>query len=230
MFITEILGITPWPVLSVVILFVLGVAVLFLARTTAHQAIRTATNAVARGLRLASRSVVNAETRLAARNRDVLLAAGREAKERIVEREFDRISDGVRKDLTNYPTLHRALSEAIKRIEENHQSAVDVPPEAPGWTRAVEAVAKLDARNGSADILGDIHKSMVKAHKEAMDAYREASGERHSLLRKMMPDWRSIKDTLDRVHAAVENLLKRAVVVDRHMQEYEDIIRGRDHE
>lgn len=223
-----ILGITPWPVLSVLILFVLAVAVLFLARSTAHQAIRTASSALSRGLRLAAHSVVHAEQRLAARNRDVLLAAGREAKERIVEREFERISDSVRKDLTNYPTLHRALSESIRRIEENHQNAVDVPPEAPGWVRAVDAVAKVDARNGAADILADIHKSLVKAHKDAMEAYREASGERHALLRKMMPDWRAIKDALDRVLASVESVLARSVIIDRHMQEYQDIVRGHD--
>ena len=88
MFIEAILGITPWPIVSALILFVLMVVVLFFARHTAHQAIRTATNAIARGLRLASHSVANGEKRLAARNRDVLLSAGREAKERIVEREF----------------------------------------------------------------------------------------------------------------------------------------------
>jgi hypothetical protein len=223
-----ILGITPWPFLSVLICFVLAVAVLFLARHTAHQAIRTATSAIARGLRLASHSIKHAELRLAARNRDVLLAAGREAKERIVEREFERISESVRKDLTNYPTLHRALSESIMRIEENHQNAVDVPPEAPGWVRAVEAVAQVDARNGAADILADIHKSLMKAHKEAMETYREASGERHALLRKMMPDWRAIKEALDRVLASVESVLARSVIIDRHMQEYQDIVRGHD--
>jgi hypothetical protein len=223
-----ILGLTPWPVLSALIVFVVAVAVLFLARNTAHQAIRTASNAVARGLRLASHSVAHAEVRLSARNRDVLLAAGREAKERIVEREFERVSDSVRKDLTNYPTLHRALSESIMRIEENHQNAVDVPPEAPGWVRAIEAVSQVDARNGAADILADIHKSLVKAHKEAMETYREASGERHALLRKMMPDWRAIKEALDRVHGSVDSVIKRAVTIDRHMQEYEDIVRGHD--
>ena len=228
MFIAAILGITPWPIVSAIIWFVLAVIALFFARHTAHQAIRAATSAMARGLRLASHSVANGEKRLAARNRDVLLSAGREAKERIVEREFDRISDSVRKDLTNYPTLHRALSESIKRIEENHQHAVDVPPEAPGWVRAVDAVAKLDSKNGSSDILADIHKSMQKAHKEAMDAYIEASGERHALLRKMMPDWRAIQESLVRVHESLESVLKRAVVVDRHMQEYEDIVRGQD--
>ena len=228
MSIATILEITPWPTLSVLIFFTLAVFVLFLARHTAHQAIRTATSAIARGLRLGSHSVTHLELRLATRNRDVLLAAGREAKERIIEREFERVSDSVRKDLTNYPTLHRALSESIRRIEEDHQNAVDVPPEAPGWVRAVDAVAQMEARNGAANILADIHKSLVKAHKEAMDAYREASAERHGLLRRMMPEWRVIKETLDRVLTSVESLLTRSVAIDRHMQEYQDIVRGHD--
>jgi len=221
-------SITPWPVISVLIWFALGVTVLYFSRRTAHQAIRTAASALSRGLRIAAHSVTHAQARLAARNRAVLLAAGREAKERVVEREFVRVANSVGKDLTNYPALHRALSESITRIEENHQSAVDVPPEAPGWVHAIEAVAALDTRNGKDDVLTDIHKSLVKAHKEAMDEYREASGERHSLLRKMMPEWRQIQETLVRVNASVESLLTRASAVDRHMQEYQDIVRGED--
>lgn len=223
-----ILAITPWPAISAVVWFVLAVAVLYLARHTAHQAIHTTAVALARGLRLAAHSVGRGEARLAARNREVLLAAGREAKERIVEREFERVGESVRKDLTHYPALHRALSESITRIEENHQSAVDVPPEAPGWVRAVEAVAQLDARKGGADVLADIHKSLVKAHKEAMDAYRSASAERHAILRKMMPEWRQVLEALGRMSKSVESILTRAVAVDRHMQEYEDIVRGQD--
>lgn len=223
-----ILAITPWPAISAVVWFVLAVAVLYLARHTAHQAIHTTAVALSRGLRLAAHSVGRGEARLAARNREVLLAAGREAKERIVEREFERVGESVRKDLTHYPALHRALSESITRIEENHQSAVDVPPEAPGWVRAVEAVAQLDARKGGADVLADIHKSLVKAHKEAMDAYRSASAERHAILRKMMPEWRQVLEALGRMSKSVESILTRAVAVDRHMQEYEDIVRGQD--
>jgi hypothetical protein len=224
----SLLSITPWPAVSALLWIVFLVAVLYLARRTAHQAIHTATDALAQVTRLGAHSIAHAELRLAARNREVLLAAGREAKERIVEREFERVSETTRKDLTNYPALHRALSESILRIEEDHQKAVDVPPEAPGWVRAVEAVAKIDVRNGAADVLADIHKSMVKAHNEAMQAYRKASGERHGLLRKMMPEWRSIQDTLGRVQKCIESLLTRSVAIDRHMQEYEDIVRGQD--
>src|SRR5271166_44222 len=225
---TSLLTITPWPALSAVILLVLLVASLFFARSTAHQAIHAASGALARGLRLASHSVTHAEERLTARNRDVLLAAGREAKERVVEREFARVGDTVRKDLATYPDMHRRLNEAIIRIEEDQEKAVEVPPEAPGWAKAVAAVANVDARSAGAEILADIHKSMVKAHAEAMNDYRKASGERHALLRKMMPDWRMIQETLGRVNTSVTSVIERALVIDRHMQDYEGIVRGED--
>src|SRR5712671_6770396 len=225
---TSLLAITPWPALSAVILLSLLVVALYFARRTAHQAIRAVTDALGRGLRLASHAVARGEERLAARNREVLLSAGREAKERIVEREFVRVGDTVRKDLANYPTLHRALTESIVRIEEDQEKAVEVPPEAPGWVQAVKVIANLDAKNGGTEILEDIHKSMVRAHSEAMDDYRKASGERHALLRKMMPDWRRIQETLGRVNKNVESVLERALAIDRHMQEYDDMVRGED--
>jgi hypothetical protein len=225
---TSLLAFTPWPPLSALILLMLLVTALYLARGTAHQAIHALAGALSRGFRLASHAVAHAEKRLAARNRDVLLAVGREAKERIVEREFVRVGDTVRKDLASYPDLHRRISAAILRIEEDQEKAVEVPPEAPGWAQAVEVVAKLDSRNAGADILSDIHKSMVKAHGEAMEDYRKASSERHALLRRMMPDWRLIQETLGRVNKSVESVLERALAIDRHMEEYDAIVRGED--
>ena len=174
-----------------------------------------------------SRSVAT----LATRNRDVLLAAGRESKERIIEREFDRINEFVRKDLAKYSTLHRSLSESIGRIEQDHQEAVDVPPDPPGWVKAVQAVAAIDSKEGRimvGNILSDIHKSLVKAHKEAMAAYHEASAKRHKLLRVMRPEWRQIQQTLERIGKNVDSLLGRSVTIDRLMKEYEDIVQGHD--
>ncbi len=225
---STLLAITPWPGLSAIILLALLVVALYFARRTAHQAIRAITDALGRGLRLASHAVARGEERLATRNKEVLLSAGREAKERLIEREFVRVGDTVRKDLASYPTLHRALSESIVRIEEEEQKAVEVPPEAPGWVQAVKVIANLDAKNGGSEILEDIHKSMVRAHSEAMDDYRKASSERHALLRKMMPDWRRIQETLGRVNKNVESVLERALAIDRHMQEYDDMVRGED--
>ncbi|HWZ63813.1 MAG TPA: hypothetical protein VNX02_12395 [Steroidobacteraceae bacterium] len=224
----SLLTLTPWPMLSALILLLLLVAALYLARDTAHQAIQAAAGALARGLRVAAHSVIRAQERLGARNREVLLAAGREAKERVVEREFARVADTVRKDLAGYPDMHRRLSESIQRIEEDQEKAAEVPPEAPGWAQAVKVVANLDARNAGAEILSDIHKSMVKAHGEAMDDYRKASAERHSLLRRMMPDWRLIQQTLGHVQQSVESVIGRSQTIDRQMGEYEAIVRGED--
>ncbi len=227
-----LLNITPWPVASALLWIVLIVAALFFARSTAHKLIYAAGNSLHKMFRTASVSVAAAEKKLAARNREVLLAHGREAKERIVEREFDRINETVRKDLANYAALHRSLSESINRIEKDHKEAVDVPPDPPGWVKAVEAVAKIDSREGRVgigDVLSDIHKSLVKAHKEAMIAYREASAKRHELLRKMRPEWREIQQTLTKVGKNVDSLLGRSVTIDRHMQEYEDIVKAEDH-
>jgi hypothetical protein len=228
MTLSNLLTITPWPALSAAILLLLMMAALYFARGTAHQLLLAAAAALSRGLRVAAHSVIHAQQRLAARNREVLLAAGRESKERLVEREFTRVADTVRKDLAGYPDMHRRLSEAIQRIEEDQEKAAEVPPEAPGWAQAVKVVANLDARNAGAEILADIHKSMVKAHAEAMDDYRKASGERHALLRRMMPDWRLIREALGHVGKSVESVISRSQAIDRHMEEYQAIVRGED--
>jgi len=228
MTLSNLLTITPWPALSAAILLLLLMAALYFARGTAHQLLLAAAGALSRGLRVASHAVIRGQERLAARNREVLLAAGRESKERIVEREFTRVADTVRKDLAGYPDMHRRLSEAIQRIEEDQEKAAEVPPEAPGWAQAVKVVANLDARNAGAEILADIHKSMVRAHDEAMSDYRKASGERHVLLRRMMPDWRLIRETLGHVGKSVESVIGRSQAIDRHMLEYEAIVRGED--
>ena len=226
-----LLSITPWPELSALLWIVLAITTLYFARSSARKAIRASAATLHQSLRFASKAMSRAETRLRKRNRDVLLAAGREAKERIVEREFDRVNETVRKELANYSALHRALSESINRIEEDHQQAVDVPPDPPDWIKAVEAVANIDAREGRVrvgTVLTDIHKSLVKAHQEAMVMYREASTKRHALLHTMRPEWRKIQQTLGRVGKNVDSLLSRSVTIDRHMQEYEDIVHGQD--
>jgi hypothetical protein len=228
MSLNALLAITPWPFISGIIWVVLLIAVMYFARRTAHQAIRTASGALSHGLRIAAHSLSHAQERLAERNREVLLAAGREAKERTIEREFARVGETVRKDLANYPHLHRGLSEAIGHIEKDHQDAVEVPPDPPGWVRAVEAVSKLDAKDGGGDVLADMHKSIVKAHKEAMEAYRDASHDRHELLRAMMPRWRDVQQLLADVDKKVDSLLSRSAGIDRHMQEYEQIVKRED--
>ena len=230
MSLVDLFMVVPNPFLSALIWIVLLVVVMYTARIPAHKAILSLSRVIYKALRLAATSVRSAEARLAARNKEVLLAAGREATERIIEREFDRIDDTVRSDLSGYPALHRKLSEEITSLEQDHAKSMDVPPSPPGWVEAVEAVAKIKTSgdNMVGNILGDIHKSLVKAHEDAMEEYREATKERHTLLKNMMPPWRRVKQALGSVDKNVNSILIRSKTIDRHMDEYEEIIKGSD--
>ena len=225
-----LLAITPVPALSVVLLVVLAVAVLYLARGPAHNIILTICEALAEAMRFAGQAVTAGEKRLMDRNHEVLLAAGREAKERIIEREFDRVAASVQKDLAAYPGLQRTLSEAITRIEEDHQAAAEVPPSPPGWVKAVEAVAKLNVGRDESvgPILADIHVSLVKAQEQVTDDYRAASRRRHTVLQRMLPRWRRIQQTLNHIGKDIDTLLERSRSIDRHIEEYEEVVRGTD--
>jgi hypothetical protein len=226
----SLLAITPYPGFSALLWVVLGIAVLYLARGSAHHVLQTFCQALHDILNLAVQAITATEKKLLQRNHDVLLAAGREAKERTIEREFVRIGDSVHRDLSGYPGLQRALSEAITRIEDDHQQAAEVPPEPTAWVKAVEVVAKLDRQELSVGpLLSDIHKSLVNAQAVALKEYRDASAKRHGLLQGMMPHWRRIQQTLDRVNKSIDTLLERSRSIDRHLSEYREILQGTDH-
>ena len=226
----SLLEITPFPALSAMLWIVLGVAALYLARPSAHKVIGAISRALHDAMRIAARSLAHGERRLAERNREVLLALGQEAKERTIEREFQRVAESVQRDLSRYPALQRSLSDSIARIEDDHQKSAEIPPEPPGWVKAVDAVAKIDDRRDGmvGNILSDIHKSLLKAHDQALEEYRGASRKRHERLRDMMPHWRRIQQTLDTVNKQVDSLLNRSRSIDRHMREYEEIVKGTD--
>ena len=215
---------------SALIWAVIGVTFLYLGRMPARRAISALTRIFHNALRLTAHAINRAEQGMAERNRAVLLAAGREAKERMITREFERISATVERDLTRYPETQRLLAETIHRIDEDHKNSTDVPPEVPGWGRAVEAVAKVSTKGDSTvrDVLEAIHGALAKAEERSLDAYRTASKERHRLLSRMMPAWQRIQGTLKSMDRSVTSILERSRSIDRHMDEYRDIVAATD--
>jgi hypothetical protein len=227
---SDVLMIVPNAFLSAVIWLIILAALLYLARHPVHRVILSASRGLHRALRLSAFSVMRAEHRLSQRNREVLLAAGREAAERIVEREFDRVDDTVHRELAGYPELHRRMSEEITAIEEDHKNSSEVPPSPPGWTEAVDAVARIPAKADPmvGNVLEDIHKSLVKAHDKATGEYRKATNQRHKLLERMRPHWRRLQQKVNHVDKNIESLLERSKVIDRQMAEYEQTVQGTD--
>lgn len=222
----DVFMLLPSPVMSGFAWFFILTTVFYIARIHAHKAIYSFTRVIHNAMRLSAQSVRRAEKKMLERNTEVLLTQGREATEHIIEREFERINDTVQKDLSEYPALHRLLSEEVTSIDEDYQASTDVPPAPPGWLKAVEAVAKIPGTKGDpmvGHVLEDIHQSMIKANTRATEEYRKASHKRHQLLNNMMPHWRKVSQTLAQVDKNINSLLLRSVTIDRHMEEYENI-------
>ncbi|MBW3566949.1 MAG: hypothetical protein KY410_03150 [Proteobacteria bacterium] len=225
----ELLQITPYPGLSGLLLFILAAVFLYLARTPARAAILEAGQALYRALRITASALGRARAGVEQRNREVLLAQGREATERAVEREFERVENGVRKELADYPGFHRRLSESITAIEEDYERSQEVPPAPPGWVKAVQAVAEIPKADATvARVLDDMHGSLKKIEARAITEYRQDSRQRHQLLKRAMPHWRALLTNLDNVDKKIARLLDRSAAIDRHMDNYEEISKGSD--
>ncbi|HEX5794401.1 MAG TPA: hypothetical protein VFY19_01065, partial [Geminicoccaceae bacterium] len=211
--------------------FVVLTVAMYFARLPAHRTIASLARALHRAMRLTARSLLLLEERLQARNREVLLAAGREAKERIIEREFERIDTAVRRDLAECPTVHRRLIEQATALEEDHEHSKEVPPAPPGWIKAVQAVAEIEAPRDDpmvGKILEAVHASLIKAQDQARAEFRTATRARHEHLKRMMGYWRSALQLLAQVESKVTRLIQRTQIIDRHIADYEEILRQSD--
>ncbi|KAA3629314.1 MAG: hypothetical protein DWQ09_03410 [Proteobacteria bacterium] len=218
------------PGLSAIVWALVAIVLLYMARNPVHQAMMGLGKVIHNALRVASRSVSLARERLELRNREVLLAAGRESAERLIEREFRRIEATTQRDLAGYPAMHRKVMEQVTAIDEDYRGTAEIAPEIPGWVDAIEAVAKIQSVSEPrvAEVLEDIHRSFEKSHGQAISAYRQSGKERHRLLARMMPYWRRLAQTLDSTEKSINRLLERTQHVDKQLAEYEEMTQGTD--
>ncbi|MBW2450046.1 MAG: hypothetical protein JRE92_06460 [Deltaproteobacteria bacterium] len=223
--IANMLSITSNPFLSMMIWIVLLLAALYFARKPFHRAVGSLAKIIHNAMRLTATSVLSAERKLAQRNREVLMAAGLEKAERLVEREFDRINSAVVRDLASYPHLQRQLLELTTRLDEDYRSSADVPPSLPNWRPIIESIAGIKHTGDSmvANMLGEINRTLTEQHKSAIDNYRKSNASRYGILKKMLPVWKKKQKTLNDVGNAISNLNRRAKSIDRYMDEYEQI-------
>ncbi len=214
--------------LSLLIWFVVISVLLYMARKPAHDAIISASRILFHAFRLGSSSLILAAKRLKERNKEVLLAEGKIACERITEREFERVNLSVTKDLSTFPALQRSISETITLIDEDYHKSAEVPPTPPGWAKAIEPIATIPSADASivADVLQSIKTALDKGQEKALAEYRVSSKERHGWLKKMVPNLRQIEKGLGNVDLRIKNLLERSSTIDRHMDEFERINKG----
>lgn len=215
------------PGLSVLVAILILVLAMFGARAPAHRVIHGIARAVTQGCKLTSDAITGVQMRLAQRNREVLLSAGFEDAEHQIEHEFQRISAAVDRDLAMYPALHRQLADQVARIDEDYRKATAEPPESEGWTQTLRAAGELAERAGSqtaaAKAVNALRAGIEEAHDEAMEEYRVSRRERHKLMSKMVPAWRSMAGTLTRVEESVAGIFERSRHIDDLMERYREI-------
>ena len=80
-------------------------------------------------LRMGGHWFAAAATRLRGRNRVVLFTHGATEVQLAIERDFERVTTLVERDLEGYPVLQRKLMDEIVRIEEDYKRSGEVPQE-----------------------------------------------------------------------------------------------------
>jgi len=216
--------------LSLLIWTVLLVTALYLARSSAHQSIATVARSLRTALRMTAASLMALEQRMVKRNKQVILQAGQESTERAIEREFQRVNAIVERDLSGYPAAQRTITDLINRIETDYQASNQTPPSPPEWLEAVDTISRIEKGGDStiSQVLQSIQDTIESAHEETVKAYRKSSLDRLQVLKKMLPSWRGLSQTVTAMSTAVTDLSERSVFIDKQMEKYERIRRKDD--
>jgi hypothetical protein len=219
-----------WPgnaALSALLWFVIAMPFLYAARKPVHELLRAVGLLAGGPLRMGSRWLLAAAREMRERNKQVLLAHGRDEAEQQIAREFERVALLVKRDLEGYPALQRRLLDEITRVEEDYKKCGEVPPPPPEWVEAVAAVAKVKSNGNElvVKILEEINRSIKVIHDKTLGEYRRAYEERHKILDGFMPFWRSLDKTLAQADRKMTSLADRAASIDGQMERYEQIVK-----
>jgi hypothetical protein len=214
------------PLPSLLVLVLIALPFLYIARDPVHAFIRRLCRALGNPLKLGARWLQDAATRLRTRNREVLFAHGGRELKLEIEREFERVTMLVQRDLEGYPVLQRKLMDEITRIEEDYKKSSEVPPPPPEWVKAVESIAKIKASGDGVveRILSDIRDSIEDIYQKVIAEYRGAYQERHHILKGFLPFWRSVSQTLVTVERNITGLHTSAAKIDSNVGKLEGIL------
>ena len=183
--------------LSALVLFVIAMPFLYAARKPVHDLVHALGHLVGVPLKLVSLWLQSAAREMRERNRQVLLAQGREEAEQHIARDFERVAVLVRRDLEGYPALQRRLLDEITRVEEDYKKCGELPPPPPEWVEAVDAIARVKNGNELVQrVLEEINLSIQEIYGRTLKEYRGAYEDRHRILNGFMPFWRSLDKTL----------------------------------
>lgn len=213
------------PLASGFVLWVASVVFLWAARGAMLRLISGLGGGLSDGLASLAARCRTAADELRERTRAVLLAAGTRDAQGRLDRELQRVDDGFSEQLGQYGRLQRKLDDALLALENDYQSSGVAPPEVPGWSGAVEALANIPMAGDPniQKVLDGIRKSSEEAEKKALAAYRSDTTKRHKLLGAMLPVWKEIRGLLGRMQDSVSLALESSSRINSFIEDYEKV-------
>ena len=216
-----------WPdnaALSVFVLGLLATLFLYAARTPMHGIIHSTCALVSHATRFVARWLFVAADNMRLRNQSVLLAHGQESEAVLIEREFERVGDIVRKDMQEFPALQRKMLEEATRMEDDYRKCGVVPPPPPEWVTALESVAQIKSGGDiPRKLLEDMSKSIQKIHDKTIAEFRRSYEDRHKILNAIQPSWRTVEKLMGEMDKKMVTLQTNAKQMDVHMGKFEGI-------
>lgn len=216
-----------WPdnaALSVFVLGLLATLFLYAARAPMHGIIHSTCALVSHATRFVARWLFVAADNMRLRNQSVLLAHGQESEAVLIEREFERVGDIVRKDMQEFPALQRKMLEEATRMEDDYRKCGIVPPPPPEWVTALESVAQIKSGGDiPRKLLEDMSKSIQKIHDKTIAEFRRSYEDRHKILNAIQPSWRTVEKLMGEMDKKMVTLQTNAKQMDVHMGKFEGI-------
>ncbi|TXR54006.1 hypothetical protein [Reinekea thalattae] len=220
------------PVESALLWAVVFIAILYFARQPVRRLVSLVAASLVSLLRSQRLALLNSASQLDVRNTKVLREQGRIHVERQLNHHFHRVKEIVEDDFSGYPLVQKEISQLITRIEEDYHQSAEVPPDGPEWVEAIEAIANLrEAQKGNATILKVVEElchGLKTEQAKAAANYRNSVAVRHKLLHAMMPYWRKLNNTIERVGGSFKNLIIKAAEIDQALERYQSIQSGSD--
>ena len=220
------------PALSWLLLWLASSIFLWAAREPMQGLLSSLGASLEEALRALARRAGSAARALGARTRALLLATGRLEAQAKIERELGRVDGAFSDQLGRYDRLHRHLDDLLARLDADYQSCGNTPPEVPGWSSAVEAVAQIPSPGDAhvQKVLDSIRKSSKEAEKKALDAYRDDTARRHKALAGMTASWKSVRGLMARMYDAVGKAQDSTTRIHGYVEQYERIRTGQEEE
>lgn len=213
------------PLASLFVLWAASVIFFWAARTAMLRFLKGLGDGLADGFHSLAQRCVGAAEELRKNSREVLLAAGTRDAQGRLDRELQRVDEGFSDQLGQYGRLQRHLGDTLLAVERDYQQGGVTPPEVPGWSAAVEAIANIPMAGDPniQKVLDGIRASSEDAEKKALAAYQADTTKRHKILAAMLPVWKEIRGLLGKMQDSVTLALESSVRINAFIEDYEKI-------